>query len=117
MASKFNTILIIGATSGISEAFARRFHGLGKKVIITGRRADKLDALAKELEGIETRQVCRSLSHSSSGLSVANLPPTVGYYGLVYAADPRRVAVGGLPQPRHGIHHRRHPEMLLPLRP
>ncbi|ESZ99287.1 hypothetical protein SBOR_0328 [Sclerotinia borealis F-4128] len=56
MASNMNTILIIGATAGIGEQFARRFHGLGKKVIITGRRADKLSALEQELSGIETIQ-------------------------------------------------------------
>jgi NAD(P)-dependent dehydrogenase (short-subunit alcohol dehydrogenase family) len=37
-----NTILIIGGTSGLGEGFARRFHGLGKKVIVTGRRAERL---------------------------------------------------------------------------
>ncbi|ROW15211.1 hypothetical protein VPNG_03070 [Cytospora leucostoma] len=52
-----NTILIIGATTGIGEAFARRFHGLGKKVIITGRNQEKLKNLAQELPGLETRQV------------------------------------------------------------
>jgi short-subunit dehydrogenase involved in D-alanine esterification of teichoic acids len=52
-----NTILIIGATSGLGEGFTRRFHALGKKVIITGRRQDRLGALQKELPGLETRQV------------------------------------------------------------
>ncbi|GAP90584.2 putative NAD -binding Rossmann-fold containing protein [Rosellinia necatrix] len=56
MASRMGTILIIGATAGIGEAFARRFHGLGKTVIATGRNQDKLDAMAKELPGLHTRQ-------------------------------------------------------------
>lgn len=47
--SSIKTILIIGATSGIGEQFARRLHALGKKVIITGRRADRLTSLASEL--------------------------------------------------------------------
>lgn len=41
--------LITGATSGIGEAAARLFAEQGWGVIITGRRADRLKALKKEL--------------------------------------------------------------------
>ena len=43
------TILITGATAGIGEASARRFASGGWRVIATGRRADRLRALADEL--------------------------------------------------------------------
>lgn len=43
------TILITGATSGFGEATARRFIREGWKVIGTGRRAERLEALAAEL--------------------------------------------------------------------
>lgn len=59
MSSRINTILIIGATAGIGEAFTRRFHAMGKKVIGTGRNQEKLSSLANELPGLETRQVSR----------------------------------------------------------
>lgn len=39
--------MIIGGTSGIGEAFARRWHSAGKQVIVTGRRKDRLDELEK----------------------------------------------------------------------
>ena len=42
-------ILITGATSGIGAAAARRFVGAGHKVIVTGRRQERLDALVAEL--------------------------------------------------------------------
>jgi serine 3-dehydrogenase len=43
------TILITGATSGIGAASARRFAQGGWRVIATGRRGDRLRALADEL--------------------------------------------------------------------
>lgn len=44
-----NTILITGATSGFGRAAVERFHGAGWRVIATGRRAERLDALADAL--------------------------------------------------------------------
>lgn len=43
------TILITGATAGFGAAFARRFIKDGHRVIATGRRAERLEALQQEL--------------------------------------------------------------------
>ena len=45
------TVLITGATSGFGMAAARRFAKEGWRLIVTGRRGDRLDSLAAELGG------------------------------------------------------------------
>jgi serine 3-dehydrogenase len=44
------TILVTGATSGFGRATVARFHAAGWRVIATGRRAERLDALADALD-------------------------------------------------------------------
>jgi serine 3-dehydrogenase (NADP+) len=43
------TVLVTGATAGFGEATAQRFGKAGWNVVITGRRADRLERLAQEL--------------------------------------------------------------------
>ena len=43
------TVFITGATSGFGEACARRFAAAGWSLVLTGRRAERLHALADEL--------------------------------------------------------------------
>jgi 3-hydroxy acid dehydrogenase / malonic semialdehyde reductase len=43
------TVLVTGATAGFGDAIVRRFHAAGSRVIGTGRRADRLAALKKDL--------------------------------------------------------------------
>jgi uncharacterized protein len=43
------TVLLTGATGGIGHAIARRLHTAGTTLILTGRRTDVLEPLAKEI--------------------------------------------------------------------
>jgi uncharacterized oxidoreductase len=49
-----HTVLITGGATGIGFAIAKRFHAAGNRVIVVGRREDKLAAAAAALPGIST---------------------------------------------------------------
>jgi 3-hydroxy acid dehydrogenase / malonic semialdehyde reductase len=50
-------VLITGATSGIGQACAKKFASAGYKLIITGRRTERLEQLKASLEGEYTTEV------------------------------------------------------------
>jgi len=64
------TAFITGATSGFGKAAVRRFVAAGWRVIGTGRRADRLQALVDELGADKMHAACFDIS-DSEGLNAA----------------------------------------------
>lgn len=91
-------VMITGATSGIGEATARLFAEEGNDLIITGRRADRLKLLKRELEaefGIEIvplafdvrdRQLCESAIDSLSE-NMRNIDILINNAGLAVGLE------------------------------
>ena len=66
---KGRTALVTGASSGIGVAFARQLAERGADLVITARRKENLESLAKELEekrGIKVRVIALDLSEPGS---------------------------------------------------
>lgn len=77
MSASMNTILVIGGTSGIGEAFVKRFHKMGKKVIVTGRREQRLSELQKSLSGLDVYT-----------MDMADLPAIAGHVDTLFSRFP-----------------------------
>ncbi|KAF8301043.1 putative short-chain dehydrogenase/oxidoreductase [Clavulina sp. PMI_390] len=74
-----DTVLVIGATSGIGKALAVKLHQAGKTVIVTGRRQERLDELSKELDHERVFTVQWDISDLSGIKAMANT--LIQHYG------------------------------------
>lgn len=72
------TVLVTGATAGIGEAIAQIFARANNKIIITGRRKDRLEKLKEKLEtdfGVQVHTLCFDVQKSDQVKSaIASLP-------------------------------------------
>jgi 3-hydroxy acid dehydrogenase / malonic semialdehyde reductase len=69
------TVLITGATSGIGKACAEKFASAKYNLIITGRRKERLDKLAYDLEtqyGIHVQSLCFDVQNKEAVFSNIN---------------------------------------------
>jgi 3-hydroxy acid dehydrogenase/malonic semialdehyde reductase len=93
-------ILITGATSGFGAEMARVFAKHGHKVIATGRRRDRLDALAQELGAAVVGLEMDVTSKASITAALAKLPAAckpidvlINNAGLALGIEPAQKAL------------------------
>jgi 3-hydroxy acid dehydrogenase/malonic semialdehyde reductase len=91
------TIMITGATSGFGEATARLFASYGWKLILTGRRLQRLEALQLELGGPQQVHICcfdikdrNAVEHAFETLpdSFSNIDVLLNNAGLALGLEP-----------------------------
>ena len=68
------TVLVTGATSGFGEAAARRFAAAGARLIVTGRRRERLEELVAQL-GAHAHPLCFDVGdRAACEAALASLP-------------------------------------------
>jgi short-subunit dehydrogenase len=75
------TVFITGATSGIGAAFARHFAGRGYGLVLTGRRREKLSALAEELREKHKVRVAVEIAELTRQKDVDRIARLIGSCG------------------------------------
>jgi 3-hydroxy acid dehydrogenase/malonic semialdehyde reductase len=93
------TVLVTGATAGFGAALCRRFAEAGSRVIATGRRAQRLDALKRELGDrchaavldVRDRKAVDALVSGLPG-AFANVNVAVANAGLALGLEPAQKA-------------------------
>lgn len=92
MADRFGHALVIGASSGIGEALARRLAGEGTRVALVARRQERLEKIAREINAAAGEQrafpfVHDVLNRDEPPLLLQRIAATLGGLDLViYAA-------------------------------
>jgi short-subunit dehydrogenase len=84
--------LVTGASAGIGAAFARALRARGEKLVLVARRAERLEALARELGGSEAVAVV-ALDLARPG-AVAELAKTLDGRGVVVDTLVNNAGVG-----------------------
>jgi len=94
--------VVTGATAGIGAATARMLHERGARVVIAARRADRLEALAAEIDGLavpcdvgvwdEVQKLVARTVEWGGRIDVMVNNAGVGTFGRLHEADPAAAA-------------------------